>query len=67
MNSQDIIEMDKIIHKQLKLEELLKKTRNPDKSIYKTQLKMWISLYENGQMPSATVIMLLNNRIKELK
>ena len=66
MNNQDVAELDKIIYKQIKLEDLLETTKSPNKSIYEMQLKLWISLYLRGQMPFDAVSSVLDNRIKEL-
>jgi len=67
MNQQDIAELDEIINKQIKLENLLETTKSPAKNIYKMQLKTWISLYQSDQMPFAAISLVLDNRIRELE
>ena len=59
--------MDNVISKQIELEKLLSTTDSPDKNIYQLQLKLWINAYTSGAMPQDTVLMVINNRIKELQ
>ncbi len=60
-------QIDNIIRKQLILENLLKTTKNSNKSIYTLQLKVWIKCFTDGVMSYQTVSNLLDHRIKELK
>ncbi len=61
------MKMDNVISKQIELEKLLSTTDSPDKEIYQLQLKLWIKAYTSGAMPQDTVLMVINNRIRELQ
>jgi hypothetical protein len=50
--------MDVLIESQVKLENLLKTTKSPDKSIYTMQLKMWNKSNKDIQMPNKIVLMI---------